>query len=88
MKEGPKRLRVVCDTNVFLSLFGFPGGKLDTLWEILEKDADNRILECAIEAQADVLITGNFKHIRPLDSFRGITILSPREFLDRYFSGR
>ena len=140
MREDPKKLRIVCDTNVLLSLFGFPGRRIDALWEIIEenrtelfasefileelsknlrlkvqfeseevsevirllkdhahivhpqstialiheKDADNRILECAVEARADVLITGNFKHIRPLGSFQGIEILSPREFLDKY----
>jgi len=52
---------------------------------IREKESDNRILECALEAVADVLITGNFKHIRPLNSFHGTEILTPREFLDKYF---
>lgn len=48
-------------------------------------DADNRILECAVEAEANVLITGNMKDIRPLGTFQGIEILTPREFLDKYF---
>ena len=52
---------------------------------IRQKESDNRILECALAASADVLITGNFKHIRPLGSFRGIEILTPREFLDKHF---
>ena len=141
MKTEPKKLRVVCDTNVLLSMLGFPGGRLDALWEIIqehrielfasafileelernlrlkvklqpqeinrviailknhmqevipkqkvhsikEKESDNRILECALEAKSDVLVTGNFKHIRPLGQFHGITILTPREFLDKYF---
>ena len=141
MREEPKKLRIVCDTNVLLSLLGFPGRRLDILWEIIqeggvdlaasdfileelsrnlrlkarleskevegavqllknyarivsphqkiavirEKEADNRILECAVEAAADILVTGNFKHIRPLGSFQGIEILSPKEFLDKYF---
>lgn len=49
------------------------------------KEADNRILECAVEAKADVLVSGDIRHIRPLGSFRGIEILTPREFLDKYF---
>ncbi|MBI4677643.1 MAG: putative toxin-antitoxin system toxin component, PIN family [Elusimicrobia bacterium] len=49
------------------------------------KDSDNRILECALEAKADVLVTGNMRHIRPLGAFQGIAILTPREFLDKYF---
>ena len=132
---------VVFDTNVLLSMLGFPGKRLAVLWEIIqegkvdlflsefilgelsknlrvkvrldprditdllrilkghaqilnpsqtvdvvkEKDADNRILECAVEAKADVLVTGNFKHLRPLGHFQGIAILTPREFLDTYF---
>ena len=48
-------------------------------------EADNRILECAVDAQANVLITGNLKDIRPLGAFQGIDILTPREFLTRYF---
>ena len=52
---------------------------------ITRLDADNRILECAVDAHASVLITGNMKDIRPLGAFRGIEILTPREFLSRYF---
>ena len=48
-------------------------------------EADNRILECAIDAHADVLITGNMKDIRPLGAFQDIQILTPREFLTQYF---
>ena len=47
-------------------------------------EADNRILECAVDAQADVLVTGNMRDIRPLGAFRGIEILTPREFLRRH----
>lgn len=50
-------------------------------------EADNRILECALEANADVLVTGNLKDLRPIGFFRGIPILTPREFLNRYFPG-
>lgn len=52
---------------------------------IKTKEADNRILECALEAGADVLVTGNMADIRPLANFQGIEILTPREFLDKYF---
>jgi len=47
-------------------------------------EADNRMLECAVDAHAHVLITGNLKDIRPLGAFQGIDILTPREFLTRY----
>lgn len=54
---------------------------------IRSQDSDNRILECALEARAGVIVTGNMKHIRPLGEFRGIRIMTPREFLERYFPG-
>ena len=140
MKAAAK-LRIVCDTNVLLSMLGFPGGRLDALWEIVQdgkidlylsefilkelsknlrlkahldpkdidaivsllrgrakvlnppehlsiirrKDSDNRILECAVDARADVLVTGNFQDLVPLKSFRGINIMTPRAFLDKHF---
>ncbi len=55
---------------------------------IQEKESDNRILEAALTARVDFLITGNFKHIRPLGTFQGIEILTPREFLEKYFPSR
>ena len=48
-------------------------------------DVDNRILECAVDAHAEVLITGNMKDLRPLGTFQDVVILTPREFLARYF---
>lgn len=43
---------------------------------------DRRVLEAALAADADYLITGDKKHLLPLKSFRGIRIVSPRDFLD------
>ncbi len=57
----------------------------DKISVIEQDETDNRILECAVEAKADVLVTGNLKHIRPLASFQGIDIVTPREFLTKYF---
>lgn len=48
------------------------------------RDADDhRILECAVAADVDYLITGDKRHLQPLKQFRGIQIVSPREFLDQ-----
>ena len=54
---------------------------------IRARHQDNRILECAAEAKADSIVTGNLRHIRPLGSFQGIAIHTPREFLEAYFPG-
>ena len=48
---------------------------------IVEKDSDNRILECAVEARADYLITGDTKHLLPLKRFKGVRIVLSDEFL-------
>lgn len=37
-------------------------------------------LQTALGGQADILITGNRKHF-PFEEYRGIRIVSPREFL-------
>ena len=52
---------------------------------IQRTDADNQILDCATGAQADVLVTGDLRDIRPLSPFHGIEIMTPREFLQKYF---
>lgn len=50
---------------------------------ILTCDQDHRILECALAAEANFLVTGDKKHLQPLKTFRSIPIVSPREFFDR-----
>jgi|GEM_PF-4351793 len=37
---------------------------------IKTNEADNRILECAIEANADYIVTGDRKHLQPLKEFQ------------------
>jgi putative PIN family toxin of toxin-antitoxin system len=49
---------------------------------IREDPADNMFLECAVEAQADYIISGD-RHLRRLGIFEGIEILSPRAYLTR-----
>ena len=44
-------------------------------------DADNRILECAVEASADFLITGDRRHLLPLEEHQGVRILNAPRFL-------
>jgi putative PIN family toxin of toxin-antitoxin system len=51
--------------------------------EIIEtKKDDNRILECALSARADYLITGDKKHILPLRKIGKIKIINPAEFIE------
>jgi putative PIN family toxin of toxin-antitoxin system len=47
---------------------------------VREDEADNRILECALAAGADTIITGDH-HLLRLRRFFGMQITTPREFL-------
>jgi len=48
--------------------------------KVAKDPADNAFLECALEAKADFIITGNKKHF-PFEEFKGSRIVSPREFI-------
>lgn len=43
--------------------------------------ADNRILDCAVAAEADFLVTGDQRHLLPLDEHRGTRIVNAATFL-------
>lgn len=50
--------------------------------EVIEDDpTDNRILECALAAGAEFLVTGDKKHLLPLGSLRGVSIIGLRDFV-------
>ena len=42
---------------------------------------DEMVLECALAAEVDFIVSGDKKHLLALRRFRGIPILSPSEFL-------
>ena len=43
--------------------------------------ADNRILECAVAANADYLVTSDRRHMLPLGEHQGARILNTPQFL-------
>jgi uncharacterized protein len=48
----------------------------------IEKDyEDNKILECALAAKADIIVSGD-KHLTELGKYKKTRILTPREFFD------
>jgi len=51
---------------------------------VVKNPADNLILECAIWGDANFLVTGDKAHLLPLDPFRGIRIVRPRQFLETF----
>jgi putative PIN family toxin of toxin-antitoxin system len=49
---------------------------------VIEEDVeDNKILECALVAGADIIVSGD-SHLLKLGKFRKTRILTPREFFD------
>lgn len=42
---------------------------------------DDMVLECALAAEAEYLVSGDKKHLLPLKEFRGIRIVNPVDFL-------
>jgi putative PIN family toxin of toxin-antitoxin system len=64
---------------------------IQTLTEIVEvtsrltviahPDDDNRVLECAVDGNAECIVTGDTKHILPLKEYKGIKIFRPSEFV-------
>src|SRR5262249_33895482 len=135
-ESGPVKLRVVVDTNVFISAFLHPDRPIfqiiqqaierryhllispalvqelgrvlredfgvedqlriqrlkilvraaeivipKTTLEVIKEDpADDRVLECAVEGQADLIVSGDY-HLRRLKSYQGIPIVRPVDFL-------
>ena len=49
--------------------------------EVIADDPDNRILECAVEGQAEFIISGD-KHLLKLKAYQGIAIVTPVDFLE------
>ena len=70
-----------------LSLFCMMTTPTHTISVINKQPGDNRILECAIAAHADFLVTGDKKHLLPLRKFRTVHIVAPVTFLE-IFNGK
>lgn len=72
-----KKTKVVINTNVVVSAFGWGGKPVNIIGDDTE---DNKILECAISAGAEFVVSGD-KHLLTLKSFEGIKIVTPEEFI-------
>lgn len=44
--------------------------------------SDNRFLACAMDGKADYLVTGDKKHLLPLDKFGQTKIISPKDLVN------
>ena len=48
---------------------------------VMDDEPDNRILECAVAGRAQIIVTGD-KSLLGLESFRGVEIVTLREYLE------
>jgi len=71
------KISIILDSIRDISIFVSPSFTLS----VVERDkSDDRILECALEAKADYIISGDSR-LLSLKEYQGIKILSPAEFL-------
>ena len=52
-----------------------------SIYKVKVDPADNRILECAIDAKAEFIVSGD-KHLLDLKEFKSIRIVSPQHFIE------
>ena len=57
---------------------------LETVHVVLEDPEDKRILECAVEAKANYIVTGDL-HLLRLSRYRNIEVVNVSAFLERLF---
>lgn len=72
---------VLADYLSFLQLVSIPG----KLQFVANDPDDDAILECAVEGQADFIITGDRRHLLPIGTYAGIEIMTAVEFLKLEF---
>tara|TARA_Y100000310_G_scaffold339733_1_gene433373 strand:+ start:1454 stop:1867 length:414 start_codon:yes stop_codon:yes gene_type:complete len=58
-----------------------PSQKVDV---VMDDPDDNKFLEAAVKGKAKVIITQD-KHILKLESYKSILIITPEDFLKKYF---
>jgi putative PIN family toxin of toxin-antitoxin system len=74
----PEDKRAEYSKNIILvSRLVFPNKRIEA---IKADPSDNRILECAVDGEADYIVSGD-KHLFNLKEYRGIKILKAKEFL-------
>jgi len=57
-------------------------GEIDAIGTIPADPADDRVLACAVEGQADLIVSGD-RHLLDLGEYQGISIVTVREFWER-----
>jgi putative PIN family toxin of toxin-antitoxin system len=73
-----KEINKIIDSFILFTHLVKPKEKINV---VIEDPSDNRIIECAITCNAKHIITQD-KHLLKLKEFKGIKIITPKDFLD------
>jgi putative PIN family toxin of toxin-antitoxin system len=79
---SPEMIQVILTELTGVADFVNPS---ETINVVLEDPEDNRILECAVEAEASYIITGDF-HLLKLRKYRNIKVVNAVAFLEKLSS--
>ena len=74
------QVAILLDEMRSCAVVAVPATRVD---EIRRDPADNRVLECALEARADYIVSGDTRHLLPLGEYRGMPVISPAEMVER-----
>jgi putative PIN family toxin of toxin-antitoxin system len=75
--SAAQSLATVADLLTFLRVVPISG----QLKAVPADPDDDKVLECAVQAGATHIVTGDRRHLLPLGSFQGIAIVSAADFL-------
>ena len=76
----------VPDRERIVALFARRGERIavtSIATESIDPD-DNAVLALALDGKADVIVSGDRKHVLPLHPYRGIAVLTPRDAATRF----
>lgn len=57
--------------------------KTKSVISAVSDDPDNRVLECAVDGHADLIVSGD-SHLTTLELYNGIRIITPRQFAEGF----
>jgi hypothetical protein len=77
LKLAPDEINTLLGRWSTISIYVEPEVELDVVEDDLD---DNRVLECAIAAEANYIISGD-KHLLDLGEYQGIEVLPPAGFI-------
>lgn len=78
---SPENIKVLLDKILAIGVMTYDSLHLDV---ISDDPSDNIILACAVEGEADFIISGDH-HLTDLKTYQGIIIIDPATFADQLF---